>query len=175
VVGWKRLLRGGALVVAAVVLYFVVPVGAGADHAVLGQGVVSLVIIAAAGAVVLWQVVRQVDEPDRPIDGLVLSIVLGVLVFALSFYRLHLEDADAFAGLSTRVDSLYFTVSTLLTVGYGDIHAESQWAEVLVLLQMVFNVAVIATAVSTLTTRVRENAARRAATRRQARDGSADD
>ena len=172
-VGWARLVRGGVVIALALLIYFAVPVGTGADHAVLGQGVLSLGIIGAAGAIVLWQVLRQIDEPDRPIDGLLLSIVLGVLVFALSFYRLHLEDPDAFVGLSTRVDSLYFTVSTLLTVGYGDIHAESQWAKVLVLLQMVFNVAVIATAVSTLTTRVRENAARRAEARRRIR-GSED-
>ncbi len=42
-------------------------------------------------------------------------------------------------------------MTTLLTIGYGDIHAAGQAARALVLVQMVFNVAILATASTTLT------------------------
>ena len=64
-------------------------------------------------------------------------------------------------------------MTTLLTVGYGDIHADGQAARALVLIQMVFNVVIIATAASTINARVRTQAEIRAEERRAAlADGS---
>jgi hypothetical protein len=48
------------------------------------------------------------------------------------------------AGLSTRTDALYFTLSTMTTIGYGDVHAEGQVARALVCGLIVFNVVVVA-------------------------------
>jgi len=117
---------------------------------------------------VLWQVLLQVEDPNRRVDGLLLALVVGVLCFALVFYRVEISDPGQIAGLSTRLDSLYFTMSTLLTIGYGDVHAVGQLARGLVLVQMIFNVVVIATAASTITSRVRANAQKRAEARRDA-------
>jgi voltage-gated potassium channel len=64
-------------------------------------------------------------------------------------------------------------MTTLLTIGFGDIHAAGQVARVLVLVQMVFNVVIIATAASTITTRIRTRAGVRAEAHRAAvADGS---
>nr|WP_246391165.1 potassium channel family protein [Nocardioides soli] len=93
-------------------------------------------------------------------------MVIAVLAFALAFYRLATSYPGEIVGLETRLDSLYFTMTTLLTVGYGDIHAQGQVARGLVLVAMVFNVLVIATAVSTVTARIRKKAEERAEARR---------
>ena len=54
-----------------------------------------------------------------------------------------------FVGLDTRVDALYFALTTqTTTVGYGDVHAQGQTARILVGVQMVFSIGVIATGVS---------------------------
>lgn len=168
VTGWKRVLRDLLIIGLAVVAYFVVPVSGELDRNAVVRVVITLLCIGLAGGVVVWQVLLQVEDPNRRVDGLILALVVGVLMFALVFYRLEIADPGQIVGLSTRVDSLYFTMSTLLTIGYGDIHAEGQVARVLVLVQMVFNVAVIATAASTLTSRVRARAAERAEALRQA-------
>jgi hypothetical protein len=54
------------------------------------------------------------------------------------------------SGISTRTDALYFTVATLTTVGYGDVHAQGQIARSLVTLQLLFDVVFVGAAVSTL-------------------------
>ena len=71
------------------------------------------------------------------------------------------------AGLHTRLDSLYFTMTTLTTVGYGDIHATGQTARALVLVQMVFNVVFVAAAATLLSARIREAARERFEARRR--------
>ena len=56
-------------------------------------------------------------------------------------------------------------MTTLLTIGFGDIHAAGQAARALVLVQMVFNVVIIATAATTINSRCgpRPRSARRSA------------
>lgn len=169
--GWRRVLRDTVALAIAFLAYFLLPVQVDLLHGEFGRGLVSIALIVLVGAVVLWQVMLQIDDPGRRVDGLLLSMVCGVLVFALAYYRLALEDPGQLVGLSTRIDALYFTMTTLLTVGFGDIHAEGQLARVVVVLQMVFNIAVIATAASSLSSRVRERALQRSEARRAAHEG----
>ena len=166
---WKRVLRLVGLTGLALVVYFVAPVGA-KDESVGVRLLVSLLALALLTAGVIWQVVLHVEEPSRQVDGLLFALVVAVLAFALAFYRLEVGYPGQIPGIETRVDSLYFTMTTLLTIGYGDIHAVGQTARVLVLIAMVFNVAVIATAVTTLSNRVRMHAEERADARRAARE-----
>lgn len=165
--GWTRALRAVVAVALALTVYFVVPVETH-DRDLAVRLMVSLLALGLLTAGVIWQVMRHVEDPGRQIDGLLLALVVAVLAFALAFFRLEAVDPGQIPGLATRVDALYFTMTTLLTIGYGDIHAAGQGARVLVLIAMVFNVAVIATAVSTVTSRVRKHAEEVAAARREA-------
>lgn len=164
--GWKRVLRGVSGIGLALVVYFVVPVQGGEDVAV--RALVTIVSLALLTAGVIWQVMVHVEDQSRGIDGLLFALVVAILAFALSFYRLEVTDPGQIPGIETRLDSLYFTMTTLLTVGYGDIHAAGQVARGLVLVAMVFNVAVIATAATTISGRVRLHAEQRAEARRAA-------
>lgn len=156
--GWRRLAAMATALSLVVGLYFAVPVNAAPQHGQVTRLVLSGVLLVALTAVVVWQVRLQLAHPDRHIDGLLLALVVGVLGFALAFYALEQRDHGQISELQTRVDALYFTVSTLLTVGYGDVHAVGQTARVLVLIQMVYNVVVIAAAAGLITRRIREAA-----------------
>jgi hypothetical protein len=46
---------------------------------------------------------------------------------------LNLVDTEQVSGLNTRTDALYFTLVTMATVGFGDIHAEGQFARAMVI------------------------------------------
>ena len=95
-------------------------------------------------------------------------MVVVVVAFSLGFYLMALQRPGEIAGLHTRVDALYFTMSTLTTVGFGDVHATGQTARVLVLVQMVFNIVFVTTAAALLSSRIRSVAAERAAAHREA-------
>jgi hypothetical protein len=89
--------------------------------------------------------------------------VVAMLVFGFSSVYLAINRGDGqFVGLSTKVDAVYFTATTLATVGYGDIHAQGQAARMAVTLQMVIDLSVLAITVKALV-----GAARRGARGRQ--------
>lgn len=160
---WTRLVLTTAVLVA---VYFLVPVSAVASMGDVARIAGSVLVLVLLTLGIALQVRLQLYQEERHVDGLVLALIIGVLAFALGFYALELHSPGQFDGLHTRLDALYFTMSTILTIGYGDVHAAGQLARGLVVVQMLFNAVAIATAGATLTTRVRERARQRAETRR---------
>lgn len=94
------------------------------------------------------------DIRSRTITVIVL-IIAAILFFAYCYYRLSFIP-NQMVDLQTRLDALYFTVSTTLTVGFGDVHASGQLARGVVLIHMIFNVAVLAVGVRLFSTLLRE-------------------
>jgi hypothetical protein len=168
VTGWKRWARLAVVLALVLVLYFTVPVSFEISSGDVVQLVVSLAALSLLAILVLVEVRHQLLEVDRRIDGLVIALMIAVLGFALGFYVLAQRNPGQIVDLHTRIDALYFTMATLLTIGYGDVHAAGQAARTLVLIQMVFNVVIVATAASTITTRIRTQAEKRAEARRAA-------
>ena len=95
-------------------------------------------------------------------EALVQLMTILMTGFAAVYYGMN-HAHDQFRGIDTRIDALYFTVTTLSTVGYGDITAVSQTARVAVTVQMVFDLAFLGIAVRVLSATARR---RRADTRR---------
>jgi voltage-gated potassium channel len=129
---------------------------------VVGLGALALLIVRQ-----LRQELRFPQQATR-VEGLVLVLCLVVLLFALA-YDLLAQEAGQFEGLRTRTDALYFTVTILATVGFGDVHATGQAARAIVTLQMVFDLVFVATAAALLGGRLR----RRASARQAASEGAA--
>ena len=67
------------------------------------------------------------------------------VAFAVFYLNLSARDPDAFSEPLGRTAALYFTMTTLTTVGYGDITARTDAARIAVMVQFLFNVAVIGT------------------------------
>ncbi|HET9611741.1 MAG TPA: potassium channel family protein [Acidimicrobiales bacterium] len=155
--------RGTLSLVSVLAIYYAVPVGALPS----GIGIVISVAALLGGVTLLgWLTVRQVqrlarrtaDEAVR-LDSLVFLVVVVVPMFALGFFALNDADPDQFVSLDTKTDALYFALSTLATVGFGDVHASGQLARGLVTLQIAFNLVIVATAASLLTAQIRARAA----------------
>jgi voltage-gated potassium channel len=159
---WVRLALALVLVLGA---YAVVPTSDPFNTGSLAR--LSTVVVLLVGSA--WVMIRQLRlsafDGDRNIDGLLLAVVIMTVTFALTFYLLEMRDPGQVAHLNTKVDALYFTASTILTIGYGDVHAVGQTARVLVLIQMVFDVVFVATAATMLTSRLRRAASARVAAR----------
>jgi voltage-gated potassium channel len=164
-VGWRRWAHLGLILAAVVAVYFVTPISRDLQRNTLVRILVAILILALMAAGVVRQLRRHLDDTDRRVDGLIVSITVVMAVFSLSFFTLEQRDPGQFVEMDTRLDALYFTVATAASVGYGDVHAAGQAARALVLVQMVFNVIFIGTAVALLSSRVRAVANARARAR----------
>ena len=162
VVGWRRWLRLGVGLALLALVYFLAPRPVALGRSELTRLVLAAVVMVVLTLLVVWQVRLQLTDESRQVDGLLFVNALSIVVFALAFYTIASRSPGQIPGLETKLDALYFTLSTLLTIGYGDIHAAGQFARGFVVVQMVFNVAIIATAAAALNRRVREKALERA-------------
>ena len=119
---------------------------------------ISLVVGLAAVALIVPLTIRQgraVAKSDRPvvdaIEALALLLTLLVLGFS-SVYVVLGGYPNQVAEVQTKIDAVYFTLSTLATVGFGDAHAVGQAARVIVSIQIVFDLVFITVAVRLFTT-----------------------
>jgi voltage-gated potassium channel len=145
----KTLLRTVLTCLGLFLLYFTLPVDSHDSTAALVLRVsVSAVALVGLIFVINRQLVRQIDQPNAPLGTLLAGLVGGLLFFALLDYIIAVHNTTEFVDLHTRIDALYFALATLFTVGFGDVHAEGQLARGVLCVQMVFNVAVLATAAS---------------------------
>jgi voltage-gated potassium channel len=101
----------------------------------------------------------RASEVSR-VRGLVLLLCLTVLFFSWADKSVAALPGQ-FVSLGTKTDALYFNVSTLATVGFGDVHPVGQLARAAVTLQIVFNLVFIGMGVAVITGFMRERARKR--------------
>lgn len=133
--------------------YFLMPFGEGAIARSLVRLLVFAVGVVLVGALIVWhiRVLLREDGPVAPrIEGLLVAIYLAVIVFAAGYFVLARTDEGQFVGLATKVDALYFSLTTVTTTGFGDVYAAGQAARILVSVQIVFDVAVLGAAVAVM-------------------------
>lgn len=140
----RGLLRSLASAVVVVGLYFLGPFDA---LRIFPLGVALALAGILLAVVAIWQIRAILRSPYpgiRGIEALAITAPLYLILFAATYFLLSLDDPSNFSveGL-TRTDTLYFTVTTFSTVGYGDISAASQGARVLVTVQMILNLLVL--------------------------------
>jgi hypothetical protein len=144
------MLRVGSVIVLGGLAYSIAPVdGAGKWLTVIGALGLQVLI-----APFTFRRVQRIESSDTPVLDAVLAVTITITALVLGFSAIYLilaERPDEVAGLETRLDSVYFTVTTLATVGTGDIHAQGQIARGVAIVQMLTNVVVLAVSVRLLT------------------------
>ncbi len=144
--------------VAVLVLYFVFPVDA--DRAPVG--VLTGILLSVASLVTVVVIVAGEARGARSgMSGWLLVLVLEVVlvVFSFVYYLVDDKDPEQIVGLVTRLDALYFSTTTTATVGFGDVHAEGQFARGVVTVHMIFNIIFIAAVVNLAKERMTERRA----------------
>ncbi|WP_306366741.1 potassium channel family protein [Nocardiopsis sp. CC223A] len=154
---WEHAALAGEVVLIGV-LYYLVPLeGTGPAWQLwlrwaalsVGLCLIALLVVRAA------RLQAREDPAALPLRPPILLAACGIALFALADHGVALTRPGEFTGLETRTDALYFALSTLATIGYGDIHAQGQWARALLIAQMLFNAGVIAAAVRLVAVRLR--------------------
>lgn len=87
-----------------------------------------------------WQIRSVVRSPYpvlRAIEAFVTATVLFIVLFAAGYTSLSEATPGAFTEPVDQLDALYFTMTVLATVGFGDITPVTGPARIVVTLQMV--------------------------------------
>lgn len=136
-------LRSAGTATLLVVIYYMVPFNGVVDSTPL-----TLLIIALAVLILLlvWQV-RSIVESSNPrvraAESLFSTLPLLLLSFAATYYLMARNAPHSFSQSLSKTDSIYFTVTTFATVGFGDITAVTDTARVLVTIQMLIDLVVL--------------------------------
>jgi hypothetical protein len=136
----RSLIRSAVLVAALTLGYALLPLRGEYRWIGIAVGLGAIISIVPI-TIRRFHAVRRSDEPVVvAIEAVVLLVSMLILGFAAVYYAIDANQGQ-FEGLVTRVDSVYFTVTTLSTVGYGDIHAAGTAARLLVIVNILLNLA----------------------------------
>jgi voltage-gated potassium channel len=143
-------LRALATTTLLVVVYYTLPLDDSSDAWTVTRLVLELVALA---GIVAWQVGAIVGSEFpriRAIQAVFVAVPFYVLTFAAAYFLIAGSGPTNFAEPLSRTDALYFTVTVLSTVGFGDITPESEFARLVVTVQMIANLILIGVGLRTL-------------------------
>lgn len=144
---WRRALviivRSLLVSTAVVVGYFILPF--------TGRLAMDDVIELVAGltflsGLLLWQIRAILRSPIPAIQAvaaLAITVPMFLILFATTYYLMSDADPTRFSQPLTRLDALYFTITTFATVGFGDITAVSELGRAVVTVQMVLGLVLV--------------------------------
>jgi hypothetical protein len=143
--GLALVLRPLSVVAAVLVLYALTPVN-------VGPAAVAAVLSSLASiGLLLWIVVRQTRRIARhpepvvaAVEALALLGTLFVLSFSMTYVALSASDPASFSQPVDKVAAIYFSMTIMSTVGFGDIVAVSDVARMTVVVQMIANLVLLA-------------------------------
>jgi voltage-gated potassium channel Kch len=98
-------------------------------------------------AILIWWHMRAILKSDYPaiqaLEALAMITPLFLVSFAVAYFVMEHEAPTSFTQHLSRTDSLYFTITTFATVGYGDITAKTEVARVVVMVQMIMDLVIV--------------------------------
>jgi voltage-gated potassium channel len=137
------IIRALLITASSITAYVLAPLGRRPNAAVDAELAVLLVVFA---AVVAWEI-RAVTKSSFPrlraAEAVAVIVPLLVLIFAAAYFVTEKIHPHSFSQPLTRFDAVYFTITVLATVGFGDIAAVTQTARILVSIQMLADLVLI--------------------------------
>lgn len=113
----------------------------------LGRGLLAVVVGLVVFGVIFVRQLRRIRGARYPVlravEAIALVATLFVVVVASVHFTLGQQDPSSYSEGLSRLDALYFTVTTLATVGYGDIAPTSDLTRTVTMIQMVMGVALL--------------------------------
>jgi hypothetical protein len=154
------------------ILYFTLPLDREFSDLTVLALFAGLCIFAALIVFQTRAIVRSPHPRLTAITALAVSVPVFVLCFSTVYFLMEHSEPGAFTEPMTRLDALYFTVTVLTTVGFGDIAARSELARAITTIQMVGDVLLIGLVVRVLLNAVQTGLASRASSEIAPPDGA---
>jgi hypothetical protein len=136
-------LRALGVSAALVAVYYLLPLDRASTPVAASVLVIGLVGFIALVVFQVRSIIRSKFPGLRAVEALATSIPLFLLLFSGTYVVLATASANDFGEKLTHTDALYFTVTVLTTVGFGDIAAKSQGARLLVTGQMAADLVIL--------------------------------
>lgn len=154
---------------ALVALYYALPLSQSAAWVAVAMLVAGLVLLVALVTLQVRLIVAARFPGLRAVEALATSVPLFLLMFASTYVVLTAISAGNFSQPLNRTNALYFAVTVFATVGFGDITAKTDTAQLLVTVQMLLDLVILglgARIILGAVTRGRQRRARAAPPRR---------
>jgi voltage-gated potassium channel len=161
----RAVLRGFLNTTVLVVLYYTLPLDQPLGAGVIGRVLIGLAVFV---AITVWHIRNIVAAPYpgmKAFEALGLLFPFYLLLFASTYFVMERASAASFTEPLTRTDALYFSVTVFSTVGFGDIAPKSEAARILLIIQMLGDLALLGAGARLLLGAVRRGRERRSDTR----------
>lgn len=139
----KAILRPTLIFVGLLLLYYLLPLWDRHARSAAVWLTFGMILVA---VLLTWQV-RKISTAKYPrlraTEALALTLPLFILIFATVYFGTGRGNPRAFSQVLSRTDSLYFTVTVFSTVGFGDIVPVTETARVMVIIQMLGDLALV--------------------------------
>jgi voltage-gated potassium channel len=141
---WLGVIRSVASIIVLVGLYYRLPLDHLASVPLWVTLVVGLLVLFVGSAWQLRRVIGARYPGIQAVVALAITVPLFLLLFASVYYVMaKASPANFNTHPLTRTDTLYFTITTFSTVGFGDITAVSTDARLLVTIQVILDLLVL--------------------------------
>ena len=157
-------LRSVLIAAVLVVLYYLLPLDRPWDSDTAIRLLIGLLVFA---GVMVWGVktIAGSRYPGvRAAEALALILPFFLLLFASTYFVMERNSSASFTEPMTRTDALYFTVTVFTTVGFGDISPKSETARIVLMVQMLADLALLGTGLRVLLGAVQRGRERRSQT-----------
>src|SRR5271166_4334999 len=162
-IAWA-VLRTVLIAAVLVVLYYVLPLDRPWDSDTAVRLLIGLLVVA---GVIAWgvKIIAGSRYPGvRAAEALALLLPFFLLLFASTYFVMERNSPASFTEPMTRTDALYFTVTVFTTVGFGDISAKSETARVVLIVQMLADLAFLGAGIRVLLGAIQHGRERRSET-----------
>ncbi len=115
----------------------------------------SFLLAAIVGTSAIWELVSMLEQKDGILEilrtprhkvnirGILESGLILVLAFAASYYAMSVINPSSFTQQLSILDSIYFSVITIATVGYGDMAPVAGYARILTIVEVLLGLLYI--------------------------------
>jgi voltage-gated potassium channel len=137
-------LFAGASSALLIAVYYVLPIAPHPHAAIWLRVCIAVAVFAAVLVSQLNSILRHGHPMRRAIVALAILLPLFVIMFSWVYLTISRSDPRTFGGAMSRTKALYFTVTVLSTVGFGDITPKTDPARLVTTVQMALDLALIA-------------------------------
>jgi hypothetical protein len=146
----RTVLRAAVSVAVLVALYYLLPLDHASTPAVVTMLIIGLVAFIALVAFHVRSIMRSPFPQLRAIEALAINVPLFLLLFAATYVVLAAISTSNFGGHLSHTDGLYFAVTVFSTVGFGDITARTETAQLVVTGQMIADLIILGLAIKVI-------------------------